>query len=158
MRKGRILSCLFLIAVAAYAIHAALRWTFKTALFPLSVSIPLLVLAAAQLLLEIYGKAETARGPAVDLELAADVPPDVARRRVMGVLYWIGGFILMVFLFGFPVAVPLFMFFYLRLQGRESWPWSLGLTAGAWGFFYFVFQRLIHMQFEDGLLQSWLGL
>ena len=158
MRKGRILFCLFLIAVAAYAIHAALRWTFKAALFPLSVSIPLLVLATAQLLVEIYGKAETARGPAVDLELAADVPPDVARRRVMEILYWIGGFILAVFLIGFPLAVPLFMISYLRLQGRENWAWSVGLTAGAWGFFYFVFQRLIHMQFEDGLLQSWLGL
>jgi hypothetical protein len=73
-------------------------------------------------------------------------------------LAWIAGFILLVFLVGFPVAVPLFMFSYLSLQDEVRWWQTIGLTAVAWGFFYFIFQRLIHLQFEDGLLQSWLGL
>ena len=158
MRKGRILFGLFLIVVGAYAVHSALGWSFKTALFPLSVSIPLIILAAAQLLLYLFGKAETAGGPAVDLELAVDVPPDLARRRVINIFLWIAGFILMVFLLGFPVAVPLFILCYLRLQSHESWWLSLSLTAFAWGFFYGVFERLIHLRFEDGLLQTWLGL
>jgi Kef-type K+ transport system membrane component KefB len=158
MRKGRILFGLFLIVVGAYAVHSALRWSFKTALFPLSVSIPLIVLVAAQLLLDLFGKAETASGPAIDLELAADVPPDVARRRVINIFFWIAGFILLVFLLGFPIAVPLFILCYLRLQSHESWWLSLSLTAIAWGFFYGVFERLIHLRFEDGLIQTWLGL
>lgn len=158
MRKGRILFGLFLIVVGAYAVHSALGWSFKTALFPLSVSIPLIILAAAQLLLDLFGKAETASGPAIDLELAADVPPDVARRRVIGMFFWVAGFILLVFLLGFPIAVPLFILCYLRLQSHESWWLSLSLTAFAWGFFYGIFERLIHLRFEDGLLQTWLGL
>ncbi|HEY3303861.1 MAG TPA: tripartite tricarboxylate transporter TctB family protein [Candidatus Binatia bacterium] len=158
MRKARVLFCLFLIAVAVYAIHSALRWTFKAALFPLAVSIPLLILAATQLLLDLFGKAATGGGPAVDLEFATDVPPDVARRRVIGIFLWIAGFILLVFLFGFPVAVPLFMFFFLILRGEVGWWQTIGLTAVAWGFFYVVFQRIVHLQFEDGLLQTWLGL
>jgi hypothetical protein len=44
------------------------------------------------------------------------------------------------------------------LDCRAGWWQSIGLTAAAWGFFYGVFQRLVHLQFEDGLLQSWLGL
>ncbi|MBI4487588.1 MAG: hypothetical protein HY694_00760, partial [Deltaproteobacteria bacterium] len=68
MRKGRVFFSLFLIVVGAFAVHSALRWSFKAALFPLSVGIPLIVLAAAQLLLDLFGKAESARGPAVDLE------------------------------------------------------------------------------------------
>ena len=158
MRKGRILFGLFLIVVGAYAVHSALGWSFKTALFPLSVSIPLIILAAAQLLLDLFGKAETAGGPAIDLELAAGVPPDVARRRVIGIFFWVAGFILLVFLLGFPIAVPLFILCYLRLQSHESWWLSLSLTAFAWGFFYGIFERLIHLRFEDGLLQTWLGL
>lgn len=158
MRKGRILLSLFFIVVGAYAVHSALRWSFKAALFPLSVSIPLIILAATQLLLELFGKAESASGPAMDLDLASDVPPDVARSRVINIFLWVAGFILLVLLFGFPIAVPLFMLAYLRLQSRESWYWSVGLTAGAWGFFYGVFQRLIQMQFEAGMVQSWLGL
>jgi len=158
MRKGRFLFALFLIAVAAYAVYSASAWRFKAALFPLSVGIPLIILAATQLLLDLFGKAETAGGPAVDLEFTADVSPDVARRRVINIFLWIAGFILMVFLLGFPVAVPLFMLCYLGLQSGAGWWQSIGLTAAAWGFFYGVFQRLVRLQFEDGLLQSWLGL
>lgn len=158
MRKGRVLFGLFIIAVATYAIYSALRWPFKAALFPLTVSIPLVVLAAAQLLLDLFGKTEKAGGRSADLEFAADVTPDVALRRVITIFFWIAGFILLVFLLGFPIAVPVFILSYLILQSRVSWWQSIGLTAAAWGFFYGIFQRLIHLQFEDGLLQSWFGL
>ena len=158
MRKGHVLFSLFLIAVAAYAVHSALRWTFKAALFPLSVSIPLIVLAAAQLLLDLFGRTETANGPALDMELATDVTPEVARRRATGIFLWVAGFIMLVFLLGFPIAVPLFILSYLRLQSRVGWWQSISLTAAAWGFFYTVFQRLIYLPFEAGLVQSWLGL
>ncbi len=157
MRKGRILFSLFLIALAAYAVRSAWGWTFKAGLFPLAVSIPLIVLAAAQLLLDLLGKAETATGPSVDLEFEADVPLEIARRRVTNVLLWIAGFILLVFLLGFPVAVPVFLLSYLKLQSGAGWRQSIGITVGAWGFFHIVFERVIRMQFEAGLLQSWLG-
>jgi hypothetical protein len=158
MCKGRILFSLFLIAVGAYAVYSAWGWTFKAGLFPLAVSIPLIVLTAAQLLLDLFGKAETAKGPSVDLEFGADVPLEIARRRVTNVLLWIGGFIWLVFLLGFPAAVPVFMLSYLGLQSRAGWWQSIGITVAAWGFFYIVFQRVIMMQFEAGMLQSWLGL
>lgn len=158
MRKGRILFSLFLIAVGAYAVYLAWGWTFKARLFPLSVSIPLIVLAATQLLLDLFGKAETANGPSVELEFGAEVPPEVARRRVIAILLWIGGFILLVFLLGFPVAVPVFMLSYLGLQSRAGWWQSITLTAAAWGFFYGLFQRLLYLPFEAGLVQTWLGM
>ena len=84
MRKGGLLFCVFLIAVASYAIFAATGWSFKTKLFPLSVSIPLLILATAQLLLMILGKEETSEGAAMDVDFSSDVPPEIARRRVFG--------------------------------------------------------------------------
>jgi hypothetical protein len=158
MRKGRILFCLFLIGVAAYAVWAAVGWTFKTGLFPLTVSIPLLILAAAQLLMEIFGKAETTEGPAVDLEFSADVPPELARQRVIGAFLWVAGFILLVYLLGFPLAVPIFMLSYLSTQSRVGFLLSLGLTVATWLFFYGLFQRLIHLSFEDGLIQTLLGI
>ena len=158
MRKGRIAFCLFLIAVAVYAIGAALGWTFKAKLFPLTVSIPLMILAAAQLVMEILGKAEAAAGAAVDLEFSADVPPDVARRRVIGAFLWVAGFILLVYLLGFPLAVPIFMFTYLSTQSGVGLLPSLGLTGATWFFFYGLFQRLVHLSFEDGLIQTLLGM
>jgi tripartite tricarboxylate transporter TctB family protein len=158
MRNGRILFCLFLIGVAAYAVWAAVGWTFKAKLFPLTVSIPLIILAVTQLLIEIFGKGESAEGPAVDLEFSADVPSEVARRRAIGAFLWVAGFILLVYLLGFPLAVPIFMFGYLSTQSRIGFLLSFGLTVTTWLFFYGLFQRLIHLSFEDGLIQTLLGI
>ena len=158
MRKGSVLFSLILIAVGTYAAYSAMGWKFKAALFPLAVSIPLIILVTIQLVLEIFGKGETSGGPAVDVEFASDVPPDVARRRAVGAFLWVAAFILAVYLVGFPLAVPIFIFFYLGLHGGIGWWWSLALTAITWLCFYGLFQRTLHLPFEDGLIQTWLGM
>ena len=158
MRKGQALFCFFLIAVAAFAIFSAFGWTFKSKLFPLSVSVPLLILATAQLLITLLGKEQPNDSAAMDIDFTTDVPPELVRRRVIGVFCWIVSFILLVFLLGFPITVPLFIFFFLKFQSEVSWLTSLALTAITWGGFYLLFQWLVHIQFQDGALQTWLGM
>ena len=158
MRKGRILFCVFLIFVAAAAIYLALDWPFKAALFPLSVSIPLLLLAGIQLLQLLVGKTETIESAAVDLEFASDVPPEIERRRVITAFSWIAGFIICVYLIGFPLTVPLFICFYLRFESGVGALATVAATAITWAMFYALFQKLVHLQFEQGALQAWLGL
>ncbi len=156
--KGHIVFSLFLVVIASYVVFMASRWSFKTGFFPLAVAIPLILLALAHLFLEFFGAPEKAGGPAVDAEFSNEVPPEVTRRRVFSIFSWIAGFILLVFLVGFPVAVPLFVFSYLKLQSEATWLRSIALTAIAWGFFHAVFQRLVSLQFESGVIQTWMGL
>ncbi len=158
MGKQKALFCAVLIAVAAFAIYSALGWKFKTALFPLTVSIPLAVLATVQLLFVMFGKEESAEGAAMDIDFAIDVPPQVARRRVLNTFAWIAAFILLVYLLGFPPTVPLFIFSYLKFQSGVSWLNAVIATAVTWGCFYLLFQWLVHIQFESGAVQTWLGL
>jgi len=158
MRSGRILFCVFLIFVAAAAIYMALEWPFKAALFPLSVSIPLLILAGIQLLQLIAGKQEIIESAAVDLEFSSEVPPEIERRRVITAFSWIAGFILTVYLIGFPLTVPLFVCFYLRFESGVGALPTIAATAITWAMFYGLFQKLVHLQFEEGMLQAWLGL
>jgi len=155
---GPALFSFFLAAVAAYAVVSASSWSAKAALFPLVMGIPLLVLALVQLILDLRGKTAPADGPAMDLAPSADVAPEVARRRTLLIFAWMAAFIVLVFLVGFPLAVPLFMFSYLVLQSAAGWWRSLALTAAAWGFFYGLFERLLHIPFGTGLIQTWLGL
>ena len=82
MRKGNLIFCIFLIAVSAYAVLTATGWSFKTKLFPLAVSIPLVTLLVIQLLLMIGGKEETGESGAMDIDFTVDVPSEVARQRV----------------------------------------------------------------------------
>jgi hypothetical protein len=157
-KRGHVGFCVFLLAISGYVVYSASHWSFKTGFFPLAIAIPLIILALLHLALELFGAPETAGGPAVETEFSNDITPEVARRRAIAIFSWIAGFILLVYLVGFPLAVPFFLFFYLKLQSRENWLWSITLTAIAWLFFYGLFQRLVQLQFEAGALQSWLGL
>jgi putative tricarboxylic transport membrane protein len=158
MHKGRILFCAFLMAVAASAISMALEWPFKAKLFPLAVSIPLLVLASIQLLQLLFGKAETIESAAVDMEFSSDVPPEIERHRVIVTFSWITAFIVCVYFIGFPLTVPLFIFVYLKFASGIGWFHTFLSTALTWAIFYGLFERLVHLQFEQGMLQVWLGL
>ena len=158
MAKGRITFCAFLIVVAAGAIYLALDWPFKAKLFPLSVSIPLLLLASMQLLQLLFGATETNDSAAVDIEFSSDVPPEIERRRVTTAFAWIAGFILSVYLIGFPLTVPLFICCYLRFESAFGALPTIAATAVTWVMFYALFQKLVHLQFEQGALQAWLGL
>src|SRR5262245_17644430 len=139
--SGAVLFSAGLAVVAAYAVYAALRWPPKAALFPLVMGIPLLVLALAQVLIDLR-----------------DPPPaaaDAARRRALGVFAWMVIFIALVLLAGFPAAVPVFVFCYLAVASREGWLLSAMLAGSAWAVFHLLFQRLLHFPFEDGLIRGW---
>lgn len=156
--KGNIYFSTFLILIAGYVIFTASRWSFKTGFFPLAIAIPLLILAVVQLYLELYGAPEVSKGPAVEAEFSTEVAPEIARRRAVTIFSWITTFIFFVYLIGFPLTVPLFILFYLKFQSDAGWTHSIALTAITWGCFYMLFQRLVHIQFEPGAIQIWLGL
>lgn len=156
--KGHLYFSAFLILVAGYVIFTASHWSFKTGFFPLAIAIPLLMLALLQFGLAAFGAPETSKGPAVEAEFSAEVAPEVARRRAVTVFCWIAAFILFVYLIGFPLTVPLFVFFYLKFQSDAAWTHSVALTVVTWGCFYALFQRLVHIQFEAGAIQTWLGM
>ena len=125
--------------VAAYAVLTALRWPPKAALFPLVTSIPLLVLAVVQMVTDWRA-----------LSPSEDAPQET--RAALGVLAWMAGFIALVFLLGFPLAVPLFIFGYLMIAGREPWLLSGALALAAWGAFHLLFEKLLHFPFDPGWL------
>ena len=128
-----------LAAAAAYAVLTALKWPPKAALFPLTMGIPLLVLCVAQTVVEL-------RDPTVAEPLG---------RRGLAVFAWMGVFIALVLLAGFPVAVPIFVFSYLMTESRERWWLAIAAALAAWGFFHLLFERLLHFPFEPGLIQEW---
>ena len=156
--QGSSLFWYFYYFVSGYAVFAASRWSFKTGFFPLAVAIPLLALTLLHFYLELFGAPETSKGPAVEAEFSNEVAPEIARRRVITIFSWMAGFILLVYLLGFPLTVPLFVFFYLKIQSRVGWTQSILLTAITWALFYALFQRLVRIQFEAGVVQSWLGI
>jgi Tripartite tricarboxylate transporter TctB family len=158
VRRGSILFCVFLIVIAVGSIVLARGWVIKASLFPLSVGIPLLVLATIQLLIVLFGQPESGESDAMDIDFATDVPVELVRRRVLGVFAWIVGFIAMVYFLGFPLTVPLFIFLYLKFQSDVGWLPTIVTAAVTWVCFHLLFESLVHIQFEAGALQTWLGM
>jgi Tripartite tricarboxylate transporter TctB family len=136
--------------VAAYALYASLYWPFRTALFPRVLGIPLLALSTMELILSLTTVERAREGHAVDFEMTADLDPHVARKRTVGIFSWILGFFILILVFGFTLAVPLFVFLYMKFAGNERWGLSLILAALAWLTMEGLFNRLLHIPFAEG--------
>ena len=152
-RASLALSILIMI-VSGYGVVAATAWPWKAALFPLVIGVPLFCLAAAEALWTLFGSAPAESGEARDFQLS--LGKDTVRRTLVAA-GWILAFFAAIVLLGFPIAIPLFVFLYLKLQGREGWAVSIVMTAAVWGVFYGLFDALLHLPFPAGWLVSWLG-
>lgn len=156
MRKASLALGIGIMAFAAWAIYGAWAWPLKAKLFPLAIGIPLFCLAAAEVLWTVLGP--TPRGETADFQLSSHMPPIVMVRRTLAALAWIVGLFVAIVLAGFAVAIPAFVFLYLRLQGKESWTLCAVFTAAVWAVFYGLFDRALHLPFPAGWIQGWIGL
>ena len=68
------------------------------------------------------------------------------------ILFWIVLLIAMLFLIGFFPTIVLFMFFYLKLQGRESWLVSFLMPGATLIIVYLAFVFGLNIDFYGGLL------
>ena len=137
--------------VCGYGVITAWDWPSKAALFPLAIGIPLFVLAAAEASWLLLGPRE-AKTQAMDFQLSANAKS--LPRTALAIAWMLGCFAAIVLL-GFPIAVPLFVLLYLKLQGGEGWLLSIGMTLAVWGIFYGLFDLLLHLPFPAGLLLAW---
>jgi hypothetical protein len=142
-----------IMVMSGYGVIAATAWPWKAALFPLAIGIPLFCLAAAEALWVLFAKEET-QTQARDFQLTTS--KDSVRRTAVA-FGWMLAFFAAIVLLGFPIAVPLFVFLYLRIQGREGWPMTIVMTLAVWGVFYGLFDYLLHLPFPTGWLLAWLG-
>ena len=154
--KASLILGVAIMALSGAAVVVALDWPWKAKLFPLVIGIPVFCLATAEVLWSVFRAAD--RGGAMDFQISTHLPRNVVLARSLRATGWMIGFFGAIVLLGFPIAVPLFVFLYLKLQGREGWGLSVAMTAAVWGFFYGLFDRMLHLPFPAGWIQTWLGL
>lgn len=142
MHKGASVGLSIAVMLASgYAVFAATAWPWKAALFPLVIGIPLFCLAATELLWAWFGAEEK-----------PEATETVGQRGAARAAGWMLAFFAAIALLGFPLAVPLFVFLYLRWQGGEGWTLSIVLTVAVFAVFYGLFDALLHLPFPAGWL------
>jgi putative tricarboxylic transport membrane protein len=135
------------IVILALALWQSRNFGIRAGLFPWTIGIPTLLFALVQFLKDMRGAKK-----ADDAEAADVVPPEIARKRTIAIIGWTVGCFLLIWLLGFSWAVPLTIFLYLKLAGRESWTVTLTVTFCAWLFFYALFERMLNVPFPQGYL------
>ena len=137
--------------VSGYGIVTAWAWPTKAALFPLAIGIPLFCMAAAEALWVLFGRAGST-DEVRDFQLSLGKG---SMRRTAIAIGWILAFFAAIVLLGFPIAVPLFVLLYLKVQGKESWALTIVFSLAIWAVFYGLFDRLLHLPFHTGWLLAW---
>jgi hypothetical protein len=157
--SGRTLMTLAVVATVGAMVFTAWGWPFRAALFPLAVGIPVLLLTLIELIYVIGGRtktlAEESRG--TDFRLSETADPRLAGRRTVAIVIWIIGFLLLILLAGFPIAIALFFVMYLRFGADESWGTTLTTASIGWAAFYVLFIWLLNTPLHEGWIQRWFG-
>lgn len=153
-RAGNLLFCLVVLLVIAWVVWQATRWGPRSGLFPLVIGVPILVLAAFQLAVEIRAALRPTQAQSGSGE-HDDVPPELVKARSIAIVATVVGFVAAIWLFGFVVAVPLVTFLYLKFAAGERWGISIGLSAAAGVSFYFVFVLGLGVPAPFGVLISY---
>ena len=147
------LFALLMTSIFAWALFQARGWPVAAGLFPWVIASPTLILAVILLVRELRAGAKGSEaGPATEAEAAT---LRLERWRTANILVWIFCFFLGIWMLRFSVAIILFTFLYLKLQSKESWWLTMLFTSVAWGFFYGLFDRVLHLPFPDGQLFLW---
>lgn len=155
---------LLLAALFGYAIAAAREWPFTAAMFPTIIGLPGFFLAAA-LSLKI---ALRDQDKPADSGIRSGTPGDIfldeallrgeGLKRTVIIFAWILGLFLLGWLLGQRIALPLFVFLYLKIGSKEGWTLSVALTLAVAIFLIGVFDRVIHVSWHEGELFGWLGM
>lgn len=146
-------SYIVVIVIALITIVAGLRMPyFQSKLLPLVLGGSVLVLAAAGLWRDIRSEGKT-RATATEVEKSSE--QKVGGGQYLVVVVWTAGFILAIFLVGFLISMPLFIFSYMKTH-RIRWLTSIACAVVATMIIYFGFQTLLGVELYPGLLFTWL--
>jgi hypothetical protein len=153
MSRGieNILFTSFVGLVIAGALFVATDWPVRASIIILLLGSIGIVLAAMQLILDFKAlRGESSKPERPTFEVAA--LEHQGRWGSLEIWAWLWGLFFAIHLVGMPIALPLFVFLYVKLYGG-GWILSLALAAGTWGFLYGVFEQILHVPWP----KPWLG-
>ncbi len=150
-------------------VYTARHWELQARLFPWVIGIPALLLCLGQLAMDLFQAESSDNSDIVtgfmDLPVDRGVPVSVVIRRAVNFFGWIFGFFVMIWLVGFILSVPIFVFLYLFVQARETFRVSLIYTGAMLLFLIGVFHLVLHIPWPPGvisapqeLILSWIGI
>ncbi len=144
---------LLIIVALSIALYVSRNWPSATALFPHVIGFPLLALSVVSLILWLV----RARREWANIESGIASSDRNFVVSATGIFGWLGGFTLAIWAFGLEIAVPLFVFLYMKLHGKLSWLTCVVFTAVTTAFVVLVFGWLFRVIWPRGAVWLMLG-
>lgn len=73
------------------------------------------------------------------------------KKREISVVAWFTGCTFIIYLLGFMVGIPVFLFLFLKIWGKESWVLSLVTAVVVLGVIYFSFVDILNVPLHKGI-------
>ena len=145
------LFCLSILILFLLSTLQSKEWSIKAGLFPWVISAAVIPLLGIELYLEVITKAGLHR-KFVSEENHPKLPSKIAYQKTVRIIAWIFGFFVCIWLFEFPMALPVMTFLYLKFDAREKLLLSIILPLFVWVFIYGLFESILHIPFPEGQL------
>ena len=141
-----------------FVVGAVIGWDWPNIakIMPVYVAaIPGIILVLVQLYREATGW-EGRRGTAggIDMDEVSDVQLDrqTELRRTLGYFAWFIGGALGIWLLGLVIALPLLVFLYTLIEGKEKWYIALIAAACAYALVWGLFEYMLETRWPPGIL------
>jgi hypothetical protein len=148
---------LFLLAIFVAAIVWGWEWPYIAKLMPVYVAaVPGLILILVQIFRDAtnWEAHNTGKGGGIEMDEVYDVKLDKAietRRTLLFFMWFIGG-AAGIWLLGIVIALPLLVFLYGLIEGREGWITSSVMSLCAYGIVWGLFEYLLDARWPSGTL------
>lgn len=147
-------SLIVIMVIALVVIVVSLGMPFSSRLLPLVSGIAIFLLSAMKLRQEFSSRGRTGEAVTED-EVEKRGESKATERGYLLAFTWVTGFVLTIYLLGFLVAIPLFIFSYMKSHGTR-WRTSIIFTVVILAVVYFGFERGLDITLYRGLLFIWL--
>jgi Tripartite tricarboxylate transporter TctB family len=140
-----------------FVVAAVIGWDWPNIakIMPVYVAaIPGIILVLVQLYREVTGWQRRGTAGGIDMDEVSDVQLDrqTELRRTVGYFAWFIGGALGIWLLGLVIALPLLVFLYTLIEGKEKWYTALIATACTYALVWGLFEYMLETRWPPGIL------
>ena len=147
----------FFLVVFSIAVWTGWDWPYIAKLMPVYVAaMPGLILVLVQLYRDATDREgrRGGKGGGIEMDEVYDVKLEkkVEIRRTLAFFAWFAGGALGIWLFGIVIALPVLVFLYALVEGKERWINSLLIAACTFGIVWGLFEYMLESRWPPGVL------
>ena len=140
-----------------FVVGAVIGWDWPNIakIMPVYVAaIPGIILVLVQLYREVTGSGRRSSAGGIDMDEVSDVQLDrqTELRRTVGYFAWFIFGALGIWLLGLVIALPLLVFLYTLIEGKEKWYTALIATACTYALVWGLFEYMLETRWPPGIL------